>query len=83
MSRVRSHLGLTVSAMLVAAPPALAADPAAARGAPAAAQVAAPSESAGARELSPMAMRSWGDAAAYSLDPDGHVLAVGAAAASA
>jgi catechol 2,3-dioxygenase-like lactoylglutathione lyase family enzyme len=30
---------------------------------------------AGARELSPLAVRSWGDAAAYSLDPDGHVLA--------
>jgi predicted enzyme related to lactoylglutathione lyase len=30
---------------------------------------------AGATELSPMALRSWGDFAAYSLDPDGHVLA--------
>lgn len=30
---------------------------------------------AGARELSPMALRDWGDRAAYSLDPDGHVLA--------
>lgn len=30
---------------------------------------------AGARELSPLASRSWGDDAAYSLDPDGHVLA--------
>lgn len=30
---------------------------------------------AGARELSPLSARSWGDAAAYSLDPDGHVLA--------
>jgi hypothetical protein len=30
---------------------------------------------AGARELSPLARRAWGDEAAYSLDPDGHVLA--------
>ena len=30
---------------------------------------------AGARELSPLTVRSWGDAAAYSLDPDGHVVA--------
>ena len=30
---------------------------------------------AGARELSPLQARDWGDAAAYSLDPDGHVLA--------
>lgn len=30
---------------------------------------------AGARELSPPAPRDWGDRAAYSLDPDGHVLA--------
>lgn len=29
----------------------------------------------GARELSPLAERSWGHHAAYSLDPDGHVLA--------
>jgi len=29
----------------------------------------------GARELSPMAPRDWGDLVAYSLDPDGHVLA--------
>lgn len=29
----------------------------------------------GARELSPMLARDWGDRAAYSLDPDGHVLA--------
>ncbi len=33
---------------------------------------------AGARELSPLAPRDWGDAAAYSLDPDGHVLAFAA-----
>ena len=30
---------------------------------------------AGAVELSPLARRGWGDLAAYSLDPDGHVLA--------
>lgn len=30
---------------------------------------------AGARELSPLTQRGWGDAAAYSLDADGHVLA--------
>jgi len=30
---------------------------------------------AGATELSPMQKRSWGHSAAYSLDPDGHVLA--------
>jgi len=29
---------------------------------------------AGAAELSPLANRDWGDRAAYSLDPDGHVL---------
>jgi catechol 2,3-dioxygenase-like lactoylglutathione lyase family enzyme len=29
---------------------------------------------AGASELSPLADRDWGDRAAYSLDPDGHVL---------
>lgn len=32
--------------------------------------------SAGARELSPAAMRPWGDTAAYFTDPDGHVVAV-------
>ncbi len=31
--------------------------------------------SAGARELSALRDRDWGDAAAYCLDPDGHVLA--------
>ncbi len=31
--------------------------------------------SAGAKELSPLLPRDWGDAAAYSLDLDGHVLA--------
>lgn len=30
---------------------------------------------AGAKELSPLQPRSWGHSAAYSLDPDGHVLA--------
>jgi uncharacterized glyoxalase superfamily protein PhnB len=30
--------------------------------------------SAGATELSPLAPRDWGDLAAYSMDPDGHVL---------
>lgn len=30
---------------------------------------------AGARELSPMARRDWGDIVGYCLDPDGHVLA--------
>lgn len=29
----------------------------------------------GARELSGLEKRNWGDLAAYSLDPDGHVLA--------
>jgi len=28
----------------------------------------------GAKELSPLTVRDWGDEAAYSLDPDGHVL---------
>ena len=31
---------------------------------------------AGARELSPLLDRAWGHRAAYSLDPDGHVLGV-------
>ena len=30
---------------------------------------------AGARELSPLEPRGWGDEAAYALDPDGHVIA--------
>ncbi len=30
---------------------------------------------AGAKELSPLKRRGWGHEAAYSLDPDGHVLA--------
>ncbi|MEQ1875568.1 MAG: VOC family protein [Bdellovibrionia bacterium] len=29
----------------------------------------------GATELSPLAKRNWGDEVAYSLDPDGHVIA--------
>ncbi len=33
---------------------------------------------AGARELSPLEPRPWGHWAAYSLDPDGHVLAFAA-----
>lgn len=33
---------------------------------------------AGARELSPLEPRGWGDKAAYCLDPDGHVLAFAA-----
>ncbi|MCM2266794.1 MAG: VOC family protein [Elusimicrobiales bacterium] len=33
---------------------------------------------AGARELSPLEPRGWGDRAAYSLDSDGHVLAFAA-----
>lgn len=36
--------------------------------------------SAGATELSPLQRRDWGDRAAYSLDPDGHVLAFAEAA---
>jgi catechol 2,3-dioxygenase-like lactoylglutathione lyase family enzyme len=32
----------------------------------------------GAKELSPLGPRDWGDRAAYSLDPDGHVLAFAA-----
>lgn len=35
---------------------------------------------AGAIELSPLALRSWGHLAAYCLDPDGHVLAFATAA---
>lgn len=37
---------------------------------------------AGAKELSPLRERSWGHAAAYSLDPDGHVLAFATEGAS-
>lgn len=36
---------------------------------------------AGARELSPLALRDWGDEVAYSLDLDGHVLAFARAGA--
>jgi catechol 2,3-dioxygenase-like lactoylglutathione lyase family enzyme len=59
-------------------------DPAAANGVPRAELylvVAAPQAyharalAAGARELSPLQRRDWGHRAAYSLDPDGHVLA--------
>lgn len=38
---------------------------------------------AGAREISPLALRDWGHFAAYSLDPDGHVLAFASPAQSA
>jgi predicted enzyme related to lactoylglutathione lyase len=37
----------------------------------------------GAREVSPPAERDWGDVVGYSLDPDGHVLAVASMAAGA
>ena len=37
---------------------------------------------AGATELSPLARRDWGHDAAYSLDPDGHVLAFAAEASA-
>lgn len=36
---------------------------------------------AGAREVSPVAAREWGHVVGYSLDPDGHVLAVASPAA--
>lgn len=38
---------------------------------------------AGARELSPLALRDWGHSVAYSLDPDGHILAFACHADSA
>jgi catechol 2,3-dioxygenase-like lactoylglutathione lyase family enzyme len=38
---------------------------------------------AGARELSSLSIRDWGDEAAYSLDPDGHVIAFARQAAAA
>lgn len=59
-------------------------DPAAGRGTPrcevylvvgGAAAYHARALAAGARELSPLARRDWGDEVAYSLDPDGHVVA--------
>jgi catechol 2,3-dioxygenase-like lactoylglutathione lyase family enzyme len=59
-------------------------DPAVARGIPRAevylvvpdaAACQARALAAGAVELSPLARRSWGDHVAYSLDPDGHILA--------
>jgi catechol 2,3-dioxygenase-like lactoylglutathione lyase family enzyme len=59
-------------------------DPAAAHGVPRAELYLMVSEPAafhrralerGARELSPLLPRDWGHRAAYSLDPDGHVLA--------
>ncbi len=60
------------------------ADPATARGVPRAelylmvpdpAAAHARALEAGATELSPLLPRDWGHAAAYALDPDGHVLA--------
>ncbi len=62
-------------------------DPAAARGVPRAelylvvddpAAYHARALAAGAAELSPLAPRDWGHVAAYSRDPDGHVLAFAA-----
>ncbi len=62
-------------------------DPAAARGIPRAelylvvpdaAAYHARARAAGATELSPLTPRSWGDDAAYCLDPDGHVVAFAA-----
>jgi catechol 2,3-dioxygenase-like lactoylglutathione lyase family enzyme len=62
-------------------------DPAAARGIPRAelylvvadpAAYHARARAAGATELSPLTRRSWGDDAAYCLDPDGHVVAFAA-----
>ena len=41
-----------------------------------AAAVHARAVESGAREVSPVAPRDWGDVVGYSLDPDGHVLAV-------
>ncbi len=38
---------------------------------------------AGATELSPMQLRDWGHQVAYSLDPDGHVLAFASVATHA
>jgi uncharacterized protein len=35
----------------------------------------------GARELAPLRLRDWGHRVAYSIDPDGHVLAFATAAA--
>jgi catechol 2,3-dioxygenase-like lactoylglutathione lyase family enzyme len=69
-----------IAALLGAALP----DPATARGVPRAevyllvpdpAACHARALAAGAVELSPLALRNWGDTVAYSLDPDGHVLA--------
>jgi catechol 2,3-dioxygenase-like lactoylglutathione lyase family enzyme len=37
---------------------------------------------AGAREMSPLSLMDWGHKAAYSLDPDGHVLAFAEKASS-
>jgi catechol 2,3-dioxygenase-like lactoylglutathione lyase family enzyme len=65
-------------------------DPAAARGIPRAelylvtddaGAYHARAQAAGATELSPLTRRSWGDDAAYCLDPDGHVVAFATRAA--
>jgi catechol 2,3-dioxygenase-like lactoylglutathione lyase family enzyme len=62
-------------------------DPATARGIPRAelylvvedpAAYHARAQGAGAKELSPLSRRSWGDDAAYCLDPDGYVVAFAA-----
>lgn len=77
-------LGLMPEASIVRLLGGVLPDPAAGRGAPRAelyllvpqpAANHARALAAGARELSPLAPRSWGHLAAYSLDPDGHVLA--------
>lgn len=77
-------LGLMPDAAIVRLLGAALPDPAAARGTPRAelylvvpeaAAHHARALAAGARELSPMGPRAWGHVAAYSLDPDGHVLA--------
>ena len=66
--------------------------PASAQGAPRAelylivedaAAVHARAVAAGARELSPVSARDWGDVVGYSLDPDGHVLAIASSPAAA
>lgn len=76
-----------IKALLGAALP----DPAAGRGVPRAelyllvddpAAAHARALAAGARELSPLLPRNWGHVAAYSFDPDGHVLAFASSADS-
>jgi predicted enzyme related to lactoylglutathione lyase len=48
-----------------------------------AAAVHARAVESGAREVSPVAARDWGHVVGYSLDPDGHVLAVASASVGA